>query len=109
MLTCKRGKFEYKKAFGKAVFKDEASVSLPLDATFIMASCTKLLTTIAALQAVERGLLELDTDISSILIEYKNIDILTGFEESTGKPILKKAKNCITLRLVYTNFSVHPL
>ena len=82
------------------MFQDGTSAPLPIDATFIMASCTKLLTTIAALQCVERGMLELDSDISTILVEYKDIDILVGFEETTGRPILEKAKNYITLRSV---------
>jgi CubicO group peptidase (beta-lactamase class C family) len=98
MLTCTLGAFEYKKAFGNTIAKDGATNPLPRDATLIIASCTKLMTTIAALQCVERGLLELDSDISSILVEYKNIDILTGFDESTGKPVLKRAENYITLR-----------
>lgn len=51
-------------------------------------------------QCVERGLLGLDNDISTPLVEYKDIDVLTGFDDSTGKPILKKAEACITLRSV---------
>lgn len=69
-----------------------------VDATFIMASCTKLMTSISAMQCVERGQIRLDDDLSSICPEFKDIQILSGYEEGTDNPILKKAENKITLR-----------
>jgi len=71
---------------------------MDLDSTFWLASCTKLLTTIAVLQCVESGQIELDDDVSSVLTELKDIEILTGFQDGTDTPILKKADNKITLR-----------
>ena len=71
-----------------------------LDATFIMASCTKLLTSIAALQCVEKGQIGLDDDVSPFLTELKDPQIITGFDEMTDKPIFRKAENKITLRSV---------
>ena len=68
-----------------------------------MASCTKLMTTVAALQCVERGLLRLDTDITDVLPELKDIDILVKMvDDGSGgkKPVLKKSKGKITLRYV---------
>lgn len=58
------------------------------------------MTSIAALQCVERGQFTLDEDVTRLLSELKDIDILTGFEEGTEKPILVKAKKTITLRYV---------
>ena len=94
------GDFHYEKAFGPFSLK-EAPSHKPLepDAMMWMASCTKLMTAVAVLQCVERGQLKLDEDVTSILHEYKDIDIITGFDDS-GKPILKKASNKITLRQV---------
>ena len=60
---------------------------------------TKLMTTVAAMQAVERGLIALDDDVSNVLHEWKDAEILDGFDES-GKPILRKSKNKVTLRHV---------
>ena len=71
---------------------------MDLNATFILASCTKLMTSIAALQCVERGQVGLDDDLGEILSELKDCDIITGFKEDTEEPILKKAENRITLR-----------
>ncbi|KAK5055190.1 hypothetical protein LTR84_012939 [Exophiala bonariae] len=75
------------------------------DTTFWIASCTKLITSIAALQCVERGQLTLDDDVSTILHQLKTPDILVGFDEQTGQPILKKAQEHITLRQLLTHSS----
>jgi CubicO group peptidase (beta-lactamase class C family) len=59
------------------------------------------MTTVAALQCVERGLLRLDADITNILPELKDIDILLKMaDDGSGgkKPILKKSVGKITLR-----------
>jgi CubicO group peptidase (beta-lactamase class C family) len=63
-----------------------------------LASCTKFMTTIAAMQCVERGLLSLDGDVTDILPELKGRQILKGFEEGTQKPILVPNTKKITLR-----------
>lgn len=64
---------------------------------FLLASQTKLLTTIAALQVVERGLYELDQDVAEVLPELASQGVLTGFEED-NRPIIAKRKNKLTLR-----------
>lgn len=91
-----QGRFSYQNAIGPA----RPNEPITLSATFLMASCTKLLTSIAGIQCVERGQIGLDDDVSSVLTELKDAEILIGFEEETGKPILKNAANKITLRLV---------
>jgi len=74
--------------------------ALQVDATFRLASCTKLMTTVAALQCVERGLLRLDEDVTGVLPELKDIDILIDFDTNTQQPLLVRSKNKITLRFV---------
>ncbi|KAI4256415.1 MAG: hypothetical protein LQ352_002091 [Teloschistes flavicans] len=61
------------------------------------------MTSIAALQLVERGQVGLDDAVSSVLPELADPDILTGFED--GKPQYTKAKNKITLRQLLTHSS----
>jgi CubicO group peptidase (beta-lactamase class C family) len=56
------------------------------------------MTSIAALQCVERGQIGLDDDVSTILTELKDIQILSGFKEGTEEPTFKKAENKITVR-----------
>lgn len=71
---------------------------MALDTTLAIASCTKIITTIAVLQCVERGQFGLDEDVSTVLGELQDLKVLKGFEEGTGNPILVPAKNRITLR-----------
>ena len=88
----------------RGVTSVDSRIAKPMteDTTFYTASCTKLITTIAALQCVERGQLSLDQDITFILQEWKNPDVLIGFNE-TGQPTLKRAQNTITLRQLLTH------
>jgi CubicO group peptidase (beta-lactamase class C family) len=71
---------------------------MKLNATMWLASCTKLMTSVAAMQCVERGLLNLDEDVTRILPELKGREILKGFEKGSGKPILVPNNKAITLR-----------
>jgi CubicO group peptidase (beta-lactamase class C family) len=81
-----------------------------------LASCSKLVTTIAALQCVERGLFTLDdpADVDRLLPEWKDSEVLTGFNED-GQPVLQPAKEKITLKQLLTHTSgvaydvMHPL
>jgi CubicO group peptidase (beta-lactamase class C family) len=56
------------------------------------------MTAIAALQCVERGLLELDTDIAKILPEAGSHGIITGFDEVKNEAVLVPKRKGITLR-----------
>ncbi|KFY46346.1 hypothetical protein V494_00474 [Pseudogymnoascus sp. VKM F-4513 (FW-928)] len=95
------GKFKYEKAFGLKAPGEKTD----LNSTFIMASCSKLMTSIAALQCVERGQIQLDDDVSTVLTELKDIQIITDFKKGTKEPTLKPAQNKITLRHLLTHSS----
>ncbi|KAF4993369.1 hypothetical protein FDECE_13423 [Fusarium decemcellulare] len=71
---------------------------------FTLASCTKLPTTVAALQLVEKQLISLDTDVSSILPVLGRQKVLAGWN-ADGSPILNKRRNPITLRHLLTHSS----
>ncbi|KEF54846.1 beta-lactamase [Exophiala aquamarina CBS 119918] len=92
------------RAFGTTTVHDDAPL-LRTDSVMWLASVTKLLTTVAALQCVEKGFFELDAPISRILPAWANPDILTGFDDATGKPVLQKATKAITLRHLLTHTS----
>lgn len=94
LIVNDQGSFHYAKAFGE----DLADIA-DTDAVHWIASATKFLTTIAVMQCVERGLLDLDADISNVLPEWQDAQILTGFNEK-DEPIFRAANNAITLRLV---------
>ena len=50
------------------------------------------------MQCVERGLVNLATDVAGILPELATQGILTGFDEATGEPIINQRQNPMTLR-----------
>ncbi|KZP22694.1 beta-lactamase [Athelia psychrophila] len=103
VATNKAGTLNYAKAFGQTGVSPDAK-PLTLDSTFWLASTSKLITTIAALQCVERGLFSLDSpdDIARLLPELAAPEILTGFD-AEGKPVTTPAKNRITLRQMLTH------
>lgn len=72
---------------------------MTLDTVMWTASCTKFMTTIAALQCVERGLVALDEDTGEVLGELAGQKILSGFEDGDGgQPVLVERKEAVTLR-----------
>lgn len=89
------GTFTYAKTCGVRSLATKQPMGL--DTVMWIASCTKLMTTIAALQCIERGQLNLDDDVSARLPELASLEVLTGFDE-TEKPILKKRERALTLR-----------
>lgn len=90
------GSFHYARAFG--VRSLDTRAPLEIDNIMFIASCTKLMTSIAAMQCVERNLVTLDTDVAEILPELAAQGILVGFDEATGEPVINKRQNVISLR-----------
>ncbi|KAL6406112.1 beta-lactamase [Ilyonectria robusta] len=97
MATNKTGSFRYSRAFGPRSLHGTEE-ALKLDALLVFASFTKLITTIAALQLVERGKWTLDDNVFDVLPELERLPILTKMKG--GAPVLTKRENGITLRCV---------
>jgi CubicO group peptidase (beta-lactamase class C family) len=92
----------YSGAFGK---RDAASnVAVNSDSLFQIASMTKPITAVAAMQLVEQGKLSLDAPVSKHLPKLANMQVLTGFT-AAGDPILRPAKTEVTLRHLLTHTS----
>lgn len=53
--------------------RNAAGEPMTLDSVMRMASCTKLITAISVVQAHERGLLQLDTDVSQLVPELREL------------------------------------
>ncbi len=83
-----------------------ADTPAPMQADTIvwLASMTKLVTTMAAMQLVETGALALDSPIAGLLPELAEPDVLAGFA-ADGSPILRPARGAITLRQLLTHSS----
>ena len=69
---------------------------------FRIASMTKAVTGVAAMQCVERGKLSLDQPAGEIMPELAEPKVLEGFDAG-GKPILRPARRKITLRMLLTH------
>lgn len=67
-----------------------------------IASMTKLVTTIAALQLMEQGKLDLDTPITTYAPELSDLQVLKGFA-ADETPIFEKAKRAPTARELMTH------
>ncbi len=90
----------YQGAFGKRdLGKDDAMTP---DSVFWIASMTKAITAAAAMQLVEQGKLTLDQPIGNLLPDLAAPQVLEGFDVS-GEPILRPARNAITLRHLMTH------
>lgn len=68
---------------------------------------TKIVTTVSALQAVERGLWDLDADVAPLLPELAALPVLKGFssDSADATPELVARDAPITLRLLLTHSS----
>ena len=82
----------------------ESGVPVRPDSIFSIASMTKAITTTAALQLVERGLIALDEPVSKHLPPFENPDLLTGFD-AAGKPVLRPCNKAVTLKHLLTHTS----
>src|SRR5215472_9928790 len=76
--------------------------AMSLDTIFRLASMTKAVTSVAAMQLVEQGKLQLDQPVGNILPELSAPQVLDGFDDS-GAPRLRPAKRPITLRHLLTH------
>ncbi|KAL4876519.1 beta-lactamase/transpeptidase-like protein [Aspergillus karnatakaensis] len=74
------------------------------DSIFWIASMTKIVTAVAVMIVVEKGLVGLDDDVGMVVSELAKPEVLTGFHED-GEPILLPAKGKITLRNLLTHTS----
>jgi methyl acetate hydrolase len=91
----------YTGSFGKR--DSSATVDLPADSIFRIASMTKAITSVAAMQLVERGALKLDEPVSKHLPELGGLETLEGFDKKTGNPILRPVHKPVTLRRLLTH------
>tara|TARA_R110001583_G_scaffold182944_2_gene341213 strand:+ start:3356 stop:4570 length:1215 start_codon:yes stop_codon:yes gene_type:complete len=92
----------YSGAFGTR----DAETGAPIgpDTVMAIASMTKPITSVAVMQLVERGALDLDEPVSNVLPELASIQVLAGYDAS-GKAILRDPATPPTLRQLLTHTS----
>src|ERR1700732_1661089 len=90
----------YEGAFGLRDVVDGPAMTL--DTVFRIASMTKAVTSVAAMQLVEQGKLQLDQPIGNVLPELAAPQVLEGFDAACA-PRLRPARRPITLRHLLTH------
>lgn len=86
----------YQGVFGKP--HRGAGEDMRLDSVFRIASMTKAITSVAAMQLVEQGVLELDAPVSRYIPGFSDLQVLEGFDETNQQPRLRKPSTPVTLR-----------
>ena len=99
MATSREGTL-YEGAFGERSLGGGAAMST--DTVGWIASMTKAITSVAAVQLVERGQIDLDAPASSVVPALAEVQVLTGFD-AAGRPQLRAPKRAITLRHLLTH------
>ena len=99
LAATREGPF-YQGAQGLRALGDSAPMTL--DTVFALASMTKAVTSVAAMQLVEEGRLHLDDPMAAILPGMAQPQVLEGFD-AAGRPLLRPARGPVTLRHLLTH------
>jgi CubicO group peptidase (beta-lactamase class C family) len=106
ILAATRSSSVYTHSTGSSSLDPALARPLTPASIFWIASCTKLLTSLAALQLVHRGLWTLSRPISDLIPELRQCKVLTGWS-ADGSPIFDEsdAADLITLPHLLTHTS----
>ena len=99
-LAADRNGTFYQGTFGKRGLDENTPMTM--DTVFRIASMTKAVTGVAAMQCVERGTLALDQPAGEIMPELAEPLVIEGFD-ARGEPKLRPARRKITLRMLLTH------
>lgn len=108
-ILIKDGKIGYHKAFGWADI--ESKKTLKKDTLFRIASMSKLITTVAALQLFEKAEYNMYTELGSILPEFKEQTVLESWDGEKQAFVTQTAKKKIRMNQLFTHTSgiVYPI
>ncbi|MFC4024026.1 serine hydrolase domain-containing protein [Oceanobacillus longus] len=80
----------------------DSNESMTSESVFWIASMTKAITSVAAMQLVEQGKLNLDQPLNKVLPKLNEIKVMEGTDDA-GQPILREPNKPITLRGLLTH------
>ncbi|KAK0657921.1 beta-lactamase/transpeptidase-like protein [Cercophora newfieldiana] len=104
----KDGKILYSKSFGKSSLKPEKANEPFTDSTIAsIASMSKLMTSVAALKAVELGKLDLDADVRSTFPSMGQHGIITSFDDENNTASFEPDTTPVTVRMLLSHTSGH--
>ncbi|HJU29905.1 MAG TPA: serine hydrolase domain-containing protein [Hyphomicrobiaceae bacterium] len=93
----------YRGAFGVADLEDGRP--LEIDSLFRIASMTKAITSVAAMQLVEQGRLGLDDAAEKFLPQLAKLKLFQSFDAATGAYELRPVTKTMTMRHLFTHTS----
>src|ERR1051326_4763692 len=103
VMAATRDRVLYTGAFGKA---DEGhDRPMTADAIFRIASMTKAVTSVAAMQLFEQKRFALDDPAAKYLPELANLQVFESFDAATGAYKVKPASKDVTVRQLFTHTS----
>ena len=102
-MAATRDRVIYSGAFGKM----DVARGRPMtaDAIFRIASMTKAVTSVAAMQLYEQGRFALDDPAENYLPELANLQVFESFDAATGAYTLRPAAKKVTIRQLFTHTS----
>ena len=103
VMAADRNGVIYRGAFGLA--EAAAGRAMTADAIFSIASMTKAVTSVAAMQLIEAGKLSLEDRAEKHLPELAHPMVFTSFDAATGDYTLRPAASAITVRQLFTHTS----
>lgn len=95
-LTPFTGKIIYEKAAGALSLHSPDGARMRLDSLCWIASMTKMVTSVAVMQLVERGAITLDDDVRDYVPELRDLCVLKGFDGS--EPVTEGIEGKLTIR-----------
>src|ERR1700745_1500897 len=98
----KSGNVLFKGSFGKTNIDDPNAPALTDTTPIVMWSCTKLMTSVAVLQLMEQGKLQLDDLVEKYVPEINNTQTLDGFDKN-GEPKYRAPKKKPTILHLLTH------
>jgi methyl acetate hydrolase len=103
VIAATRDRILYQGVFGKA--EVERQRPMTADAIFRIASMTKAVTSVAAMQLYERGRFALDDPAEKYLPELANLMVFESFDRATGAYKVRPAATKVTIRHLFTHTS----
>ncbi|SCV74511.1 BQ2448_7540 [Microbotryum intermedium] len=80
----------------------EKAENITPGSVFELWSCTKLVTSIAAMQLVEKGTIGLDDDVAKYIPEVKDARVYKGLDKD-GKVLTENTKSKVTIRMLLSH------
>ncbi len=103
MLVTSKGDFLLKQTYGTINLDDPNAAPFDADTTMQIFSCTKIITSIAALQLMEQGKLSLSDPVEQYVPRISKIQVLESLPPATSEPVLRAPKSKPTILQLLTH------